>query len=150
MERIVAIGKAAGGFLSSGGSVMTRLAFMARWWWRIGGFPQARPALAAVRSRPNWMCRNACFVAGLADSWRIGTATLAKKLERLAAKLCGVSPWRGTLWRDSQEPRETRLKDAGAERRRSALRSLSLPSRRFRRAVEQLRHLRFTSPNRER
>jgi threonine/homoserine/homoserine lactone efflux protein len=54
-------------------------------WWRIGGFPQARPALAAVRSRPNWICRSACFVAGLADSWRIGTATLAKNLERLAA-----------------------------------------------------------------
>jgi putative transposase len=26
-----------------------------------------------------------CFVAGLADSWRIGTATLAKNPERLAA-----------------------------------------------------------------
>src|SRR6201982_1320467 len=86
MERIVAIGEAAGVFLSSGGSLMTRPAFMARrWWWRIGGFPEARPALAAVRSRPNWICRNACFVAGLADSWRIGTATLAKNLERLAA-----------------------------------------------------------------
>jgi hypothetical protein len=32
------------------GSLITRPAFMARrWWWRIGGFPQARPALAAVR-----------------------------------------------------------------------------------------------------
>jgi hypothetical protein len=32
---------------------------------------------------------------------------------------------RGTLWRGSQEPRETRLKEAGTERRGSALRSLA-------------------------
>src|ERR1700756_33660 len=65
---------------------MTRPAFMARrGGGRVGGFSQAKPALAAVRSRPNWICRNACFVAGLADWWRIGTATLAKNLERLAA-----------------------------------------------------------------
>jgi Putative transposase DNA-binding domain len=57
-------------------------------------------------------------------------------------KLRGVSPWRGTLWRGSQEPRETRLKEPGTERRQSALRSLSLPSRRFRRAVK-LRHQRL-------
>jgi hypothetical protein len=37
-------------------------------------------------------------------------------------KLCGVSLWRGTLWRGSQEPRETRLKEAGTERGESALR----------------------------
>ena len=55
------------------------------WLMRVSRRTQARPALAAVRSRPNWICRNACFVAGLADSWRIGTATLAKNLERLAA-----------------------------------------------------------------
>jgi hypothetical protein len=54
-------------------------------------------------------------------------------------KLCGVSLWRGTLWRGSQELRQTRLKEAGTERRGSALRSLSLPSRRFRRAVSSCR-----------
>jgi hypothetical protein len=82
------------------------------------------PPLAAVRSRPNWICRNASFVAGLADKWRIGTATLAKNLTT-GRKLCGVSLWRGTLWRGSQEPRETRLNEAGTERRQSALRSLA-------------------------
>jgi hypothetical protein len=40
-------------------------------------------------------------------------------------KLRGVSLWRGTLWRGSQEPRQTRLKEAGTERRQSALRSLA-------------------------
>src|ERR1700751_3402758 len=100
MERIVAIGEAAGGFLSSGGSVMTMRAFMARGW-------------AAGRD-----C-NAC-----------------EKSCTTGHKLCSVSLWRGTLWRGSQEPRETRLKEPGTERRQSALRSLSLPSRRFRRAVD--------------
>src|ERR1700751_376957 len=89
MERIVAIGEAAGGFLSSGGSVMTMRAFMARGW-------------AAGRD-----C-NAC-----------------EKSCTTGHKLCGVSLWRGTLWRGSQEPRETRLKEAGTERRQSALRSLA-------------------------
>jgi hypothetical protein len=51
-----------------------------QWLMRVSRRTLARPALAAVRSRPNWICRNACFVAGLADSWRIGTATLRKNL----------------------------------------------------------------------
>jgi hypothetical protein len=67
MERIVAIGEAADVL---GVSIATL-----RRWKAAGKLaaehtagPQARPALAAVRSRPNWICRNACFVAVLADS----------------------------------------------------------------------------------
>src|ERR1700746_1823064 len=30
----------------------------------------SRPVLAAVRARANWICRNACFVAGVGDSWQ--------------------------------------------------------------------------------
>src|ERR1700757_5316230 len=135
MERIVAIGEAASGFfLSSGGSLMTRPAFVARRrWWRIGGFPQARPALAAVRSRPNWICRNACFVAGLADKWRIGTATLAKNLERLAASsavsACGEAR--------SGAVRKSRVKRASKKQEPNGGSQLSLLSRRFRRAVSE-------------
>ena len=40
-------------------------------------------------------------------------------------KLCGVSLWRGTLWRGSQDQRETGLGEAGTERQGGALRSLA-------------------------
>jgi hypothetical protein len=50
---------------------------------------------------------------------------LRKNLERLAASSAVSACGEGTLWRGSQEPRETRLKEAGTERRQSALRSLA-------------------------
>jgi hypothetical protein len=49
----------------------------------------------------------------------------AKNHERLAASSAVAACAEGTLWRGSQEPRETRLKEAGTERRQSALRSLA-------------------------
>src|ERR1700751_3168687 len=134
MERIVAIGKAAGGFLSSGGSVMTRPPL-----WRVGGgcgsvvslkqdllllrFGQGRTGFVATR----------VSLRALRISGGSGLQRLRKILNDWPQAL-RVSLWRGTLWRGSQEPRQTRLKEAGTERRGSALRSLSLPSRRFRRA----------------
>jgi O-methyltransferase involved in polyketide biosynthesis len=57
----------------------------------------------------------------------------AWKRQRLIELGFGVPDWLRF------EPRETRLKEPGTERRQSALRSLSLPSRRFRRAVGECR-----------
>ena len=54
-------------------------------------------------------CEHCSFVAD--RDWNA-----AKNLERLA-KLCGVSLWRGTLWRGSQVPRETGLEETGTRQR---------------------------------
>src|ERR1700758_770565 len=134
MERIVAIGEAAGGFFE----------------FRRQLDDKARLYGASVVVADRWFpASKTCSCCGSVKAeldlsqrvFRCGPCGLvadrdcnACEKSSTGRKLCGVSLWRGTLWRGPQEPRETRLKEAGTERRGSALRSLSLPSRRFRRA----------------
>jgi Putative transposase DNA-binding domain len=126
MERIVAIGEAAGGFFEFrrqlddkarlyGASVVVA----DRW------FPSSKTCSCCGSVKAELDVSQRVFRCGPCGLVADRDCNACEKSCTTGRKLCGVSLWRGTLWRGSQEPRETRLKDAGTERRRSALRSLA-------------------------
>jgi transposase len=128
MERIVAIGEAAGGFfefqrqLDDKGRLYGASVVVADRW-----FPSSKTCSCCGSVKAELDLSQRVFRCGPCGLVADRDCNACEKACTTGRMLCGVSPWRGTLWRDSQEPRETRLKEAGTERRRSALRSLAYP-----------------------